>query len=167
MVGLKKEARKISGGGVKTYSFHTFGIGKKGAYVLEGEESLNCTCKGGRLKGGIGVKAYVDRYGSKLPVSISQANAGVYFTTTTGTSLNTKLVYLADQNGYLYFRNPSTNKTEQKVFLGPSIDYCCLTTETGSVYNIFVGTADVVLTTDGSSFTSKLWDGMRGGCILG
>ena len=169
MLGLKKEAIKVSGGGVKTYSFHTFGIKKRGAYVLEGRDALNCNCKDGRLKGGIGVKAYADSSGDKIPVSITQENASVFVTTSNTDASPTpkRQVYLVDQNGYLYWRNPSTNKAEQKLFLGPGVDHCVLKTESGRIYNIFVGTADIAITKDGTSFTSQLLDGLRGGCIAG
>jgi hypothetical protein len=53
------------------------------------------------------------------------------------------------------------------MFLGPSVDHCALNTEDRKIYNLFSGTADVVSTMDGTSFSSKLWDGVRGACVLG
>ena len=169
MLGLKKQA--IRGrGGVKTLSFHTFGMGKRGSGSLRGDRALNCSCKGGRLRGGVGVKPYEDPSGNKLPVLVTTSNAAVYLTTsnTTGTVVGAGAqVYLLDKNGQLYLRNPSTTRAEQKIFLGPSVDHCALKTEEGKIYNLFCGTGNVVSTMDGTSFSSKLLDGMRGACILG
>ncbi len=165
MLGLKKGAIKTSGG-IKTASFHTFGIGKKGMGVLEAYDSLNCSCRDGKLRGGVGVKPYVDIYGNKISVIVTTSNAAVYMATSNAGTGSTQ-VFLLDKNGYLYLRNPATTKAEKKIFLGPSVDYCALKTEQGAINNLFTGTADVVLTMDGSSFNSKLWSGMRGGCILG
>lgn len=167
MLGLQKRAFK-GRGGIKTVAFDAFGVGKKGASALNAYDSLNCTCRDGNIRGGVGVKPLTDGFGNKIPVTITVSNSAVYITTTnTGAVPGGVQIYLLDVNGQLYLRNASTNRAEKKIFLGPSVDYCAFKGENGSIYNLFCGTADVVMTTDGSSFTSKLWDGMRGACILG
>ena len=166
MLGLKKKAVKASGG-IKTLSFHAFGMKKTGTGTLEGYDSLNCSCKGGVLRGGVGVKQYVDMEGNNLPVLVTSSNAAVFLTTAVKGTTTTKQVYLLDKNGNFYLRNPSTTRAEKKMFLGAGVDHCSVHTEDKKIHNLFAGTADVVSTMDGSSFSSKLWDGVRGSCILG
>ena len=167
MIGLKKRAIKAMGE-IRTASFHAFGRSKKRIGTLECYDSLNCSYKDGVLKGGVGVKPYKDINGDKLSVIVTSSNAAVYLTTSnTGTGADSKQVYLLDKEGNLYLRNPSTKKAEKKLFLGPSVEHCALKAEDKKIYNLFAGTADVAMTMDGSSFSTKLWDGVRGSCILG
>ena len=167
MLGLKKRTYK-GRGERKTIAFDSFGIGQKGTRALKAYNSLNCTCRDGRIRGGIGTRPLTDDFGNKIQVIITSSNSAVYMTTTnTGAVAGGIQIYLLDTSGHLYLRNASTNRAEKKIFLGPGVDYCAFKGENGDIYNLFSGTADVIMTTDGSSFTSKLWDGMRGACVLG
>ena len=167
MVGLRKKAVKASGG-IKTLSYHAFGMGKTGVETLECYDSLNCSCKGGVLRGGVGVKPYKTITGEKVSVIVTVSNTTVYLAnSTTESGIDSIQIYLVGTDGYLYLRNPSTKRAEKKFFLGPSLSHCALKTEDKEIHNLFAGTADVAMTKDGTSFSSRLLDGSRGACILG
>lgn len=166
MLGLKKRAIKGKKES-KTASFHQFGIGKKGAGVLQVFDTLNCSCRDGKLRGGVGLKPYEDAYGNRTTILMLAGDfAGAHLATSKNGSTESKQVYIVGKDGYLYLRNPQSMQGIKKLFVGPSVDHLAMRMETGEIRNLFSGTADVAMTTDGTSFSNRLWDGMRGSCIL-
>ena len=167
MLGLFKNA--VKGKEEKgRYVISSFGEKETGAGVLSPASYTNCDCRGGSLRGGIGLKKYLDEQGEHLTMAMT-VNSSVphaFFAelNADGVQINTKAVYLVGVDGYLYMRL-SNGYPWQRVQLGSTVEHSAMKSENRVIYNFFCGERLVYGTQDGSAFQNIVTVDNVGACV--
>ena len=170
MFGLMKRAVK-SKEKKKKAVFTSFGEKQKRGENLQPASYGNCDCRGGKLRGGIGVKKYLNENGEEVSVKLSSIDDALYtfFTVVNrnGEVEDKPYLYILAENGYMYERHEYTGNGWQRVLLGNHIDHCALKAENKAIYNLFSGEKGAYYSLDGGYFYSIYEGKCLGGCICG
>ena len=166
MLGLFKNAVKGKEE-KKRYVISSFGE-ETGAGVLTPASYKNCDCRGGILRGGIGLKKCLDENGEHLEMGMN-VNSSVpraFFVTinSDGVQVNTKAVYLVGVDGCLYMRLDNGNPWK-RVHVGTNVEHSAMKSEDRIIYNFFCGDTSVYGTTNGSTMTSIVSVDNAGACV--
>ena len=167
MVGLFKDflkGKEKKGKGV----FSSFGEKENKEENCTPASYKNCDCRGGILRGGIGLRKCLDENGAHLAMgmSVNSAVPHVFFVTLNedGAQVNTQAVYLVGVDGYLYKRLDNGNPW-QRVYIGNNVVHCAMKSENRVIYNFFCGDRLVYATVNGSDFTSITTVDNVGACV--
>ncbi len=123
-------------------------------------ESVGCDCRGGRLRRGLGYRAY--RFDDER-VSVGWKDKSVSGVYPLSGKRGNALV-LAATDGYLYVRIAGV--WERMVFVGECV-YLRMRVDSDTVYHLFVGTEGVYYTLDGAVFIRFEEGAPLGGAIAG
>ena len=153
----------------KTAVFHSFGEEGKDAKNLRPYAYENCDCRGGKLRGGIGLKKVQDSSGNDVTVKINGGAAMHTFLVTLNQDgvTDSSAIYVVNMDGYLCLRNASTGVVTQKTLVGGHAEHFALKAENKAIYNIFCGEKSAVGTLDGEAFRSIFNKTNVGGCLCG
>ncbi|MBP3423302.1 MAG: hypothetical protein J6K86_06010 [Clostridia bacterium] len=169
MIGVKKSTVKKREK-KRTASFRSFGEKMEGAGNLFPQAYLNCDCRGGVLRGGLGAKPYLDANGNPMRFEVPNAERAlhVFLSTMKNDSASTEAPsnYIVGVNSVLYQRNDETGAAYTRIHIGTKVDHNVLKTETGEIYNIFCGDR-VYATLDGQTYKLVYTEKNAGSCICG
>lgn len=167
MIGLVKNAFK---GKEKRgeFIFHSFGEKEYGKGNLFPASYHNCDFRGGVIRGGIGLKKYLNENGEHLAMSMT-VNAGAphtFFVTLNkdGVQANTTGIYLVGTDGYLHLRRDDGSPWK-RISIGNNVEHCAMRNEKKAVYNFFCGAKTVYSTQDGAVFKNMFTIENVGGCV--
>ncbi len=165
MIGYKKAVFQGKNG-LRTANFERFSLFGEGG--LTATESLNCDCRGGALRRGIGFLPHTNRNGSLMVASLDEEIAGVYMLSVNQSmGEDSDAVVLVGENGYAYSLDTSLGAATARVLLGTHPSHCALRLNDKKITHLFSGSQGMYLTEDGISFTAIVLGDVRGICAAG
>ena len=148
---LKRKEKK------KTVRFSSFGEKSAGEGNLFPSVYVNCDCREGVLRGGIGLQKCLDENGGEWGVALSNNTSAknVFFATqmVRGERKTPPDLYVVGLDGYLYVRDSSTGAGVKKALLGEGATHCVLKDESRNAHHLFSAEKGVYGTIDGETFT--------------
>ncbi len=132
-------------------------------------DGLNCDCKGGILRRGVGVAPYLDGDGNLFLVSYATGAYGVY-----PSAINEgegeedqPTWYFSGKNGYACRYNSDTGKIEKKKSLTGEIRYHSLKDNTGKIYHLISGGEEAHYSVDGDMYFQIFSGQIKDACVAG
>lgn len=166
MIGLKKGVLK----GVEKRGkavFSSFGEKEGGAGCLRPASYGNCDCRGGVLRGGIGLKKYLDQNGNHMEINMTNGTVLYIFVAPLnkdGLLEDTTAIYAVGLDGYLYLRNEN-GWAWQRVLVGNYVTHSALRGENKEIYNFYSGDKSTYSSSDGQVFRNVINEKVHGGCV--
>ncbi len=136
---------------------------------MQSTSQLNCETLDGSLKRGIGIAFCRNQAGEPLSPQISVDINQVYEVTMNpgGDVADTSGMYLGGKDGGLYEYNRETGAVLKRYVMGGNISHVAIKCETGRIYNVFTGDEKVVMTVDGTRYSTLVNGHFCGSCACG
>lgn len=162
MLGLEKSTVKKKNS-QKGYAFDSFSIEKK-ANAMFLQQNMNCECRDGALRCGVGVTPVYNDSGGQLFYNTTTDLEGIFVGRL---SDGTLVVFLARADGGLYGLNITSGEIAKRVTLGVNVTHCTMRDENGNVYLLFSGDTGAYCTINGRSFIQIALGEFVGSCTAG
>ncbi len=146
---------------VKFKKFLLQGEGEENALLAK--SSLNCDCRDGKLRSGVG---FAPHYIGNRPVVADMGEMKIIGTYTVPLHSGDSIAVFVGEDGYLYIRN-SYNQGIKKVYIGENPSYHVMRIQSVGTYHLFVGGSGAYYTTNGNTYVSVGAGTLCGGCAAG